>query len=214
MVKRNNILEISNSSFSYPDSGLGSGYGKLGSSSKISLGTSYPLGGEGGSIYDEEPIEFDEEENIDDDLLFNKQLLNKFNGDNSNYGRDIGHKGNRMSNFTGAYTNLAEWDQHTTPIMKGISPNITFRNNQGSGKVGKGSSLNGITYPKIQQSPYKRTGTQYGTSRAPLPMYYEDNYNPIFSLEDMLDNTSDYALLKFKNQENKIKKIINETYYY
>lgn len=195
------ILEFAIPLSDYDDNKLG-GYGKI---SNGVIGSLYTLGGNYG-IYDEPDVYDIEEEYLDNDieLKINSKI------DQSIISRDIGDKANRMSNFTGAYTNLTEWDQHTTPIMKGISPNITFRNNQGSGKVGKGSSLNGISYPKIQQSPYKRTGTQYGTSRAPLPMYYEENYNPIFSLNDILDNTSDYALLKFKNQENKIKKIIND----
>ena len=55
--------------------------------------------------------------------------------------------------------------------------------------------------------PYKRTGTSYGTSRAPLPAGDEDDSLVAFNLQDILDMDSDErALLR---QKIKVMKILN-----
>jgi hypothetical protein len=196
MGKRSNLYEI----YFGPISRKGHGYGVSGNDSKVSLGSEYTLGGNYG-IYDEPDVyDVEDEEDID-----NTDIISKVDGQKPYV--DIGHKGNRMSNFTGAYTNLAE-KKHTTTAVQGISPNMTYRTSKG-GKATK-TAGNPTTYPKIYQRPrVDMTATQYGTARAPLPRHYELDNNPIYSLDDLLDR-HEISLAKHTSNVNRIRKTINE----
>lgn len=98
--------------------------------------------------------------------------------------------------------------KHTTTAVPGGFPNMTYRNSKG-GKVTK-TSFGSSTYPKIYQRPrVDMTATQYGTARAPLPRHNELDVNPIYSLDDLLDN-HEVSLVKHTNNVNRIRKAINE----
>lgn len=193
MGKRSNLYELY---FGPADSKLGQGYGQL---KNGPLGSEYALGGNHG-IYDE-PDVYDVEDVDDEDV----SILSKIDGHKPYV--DIGHKGNRHSNYTGAYTNLAEYGNHTNTVVQGISPNLTYRGSKGQ-KVTK-TSMSSSTYPKIYSRPrVDMTATQYGTSRAPLPRHYE-NDNNIMSLDDMIDQ-HERSLSKHTTNINRLRSFINE----
>tara|TARA_A100001201_G_scaffold141250_1_gene136208 strand:- start:144 stop:758 length:615 start_codon:yes stop_codon:yes gene_type:complete len=196
MAKRSNLYEI----YFGPISRKGHGYGISGNDSKVSLGSEYTLGGNFG-IYDE-PDTYDVEDLEDID---NSEIISKIDGQRPY--ADLGHKANRQSNYTGAYTNLAE-KKHTTTAVQGISPNMTYRTSKG-GKATK-TAGNSTTYPIIYQRPrVDMPASRYGTGRAPLPRHNELDNNPIFSLDDLL-NRHEVALHKHTTNVNRIRNTINE----
>ena len=194
MAKRSNLYEIY---FGPADSKLGQGYGQI---KNGPLGSEYSLGGNYG-IYDEpDPYDVEDVEDID-----NSEIIAKVDGQRPYV--DIGHKANRQSNYTGAYTNLAE-KKHTTTAVQGLSPNMTYRTSKG-GKATK-TAGNSTTYPKIYQRPrVDMTASRYGTARAPLPRHNELDANPIFSLDDLLDK-HEVAFQKHNINVNRIRNTINE----
>lgn len=194
MGKRSKLYEIY---FGPADSKLGHGYGQL---KNGPLGSEYSLGGNYG-IYDE-PDAYDIDE---EDEVYNKSIISKVDGQKPYV--DIGSKGNRQSNYTGAYTNLAE-KKHTTTAVQGISPNMTYRTGKGS-KATK-TAGNSTTYPILYLRP--RTDMpahRYGPSRSPLPRHNELDNNPIFSLDDLLNN-HEVALHKHTTNVNRLRSTINE----
>ena len=194
MAKRSNLYEIY---FGPADSKLGHGYGQI---KNGPLGSEYSLGGNFG-IYDE-PDDNDEEEDYDIDIL---PIISKVDGQKPYV--DIGSKANRQSSYTGAYTNLAE-KKHTTTAVPGMVPNLTYRTS--TGRKAQKTAGNSTTYPKIFQRPrIDMTATQYGTSRAPLPRHNELDDNPIFSLDDLLDQ-HELSLAKHTNNVNRLRNTINE----
>jgi hypothetical protein len=55
--------------------------------------------------------------------------------------------------------------------------------------------------------PYKRTGTQYGSSRAPLPSKYDDDFEEAMSFLDILNlSPSERSMMR---QKIKIMKVLN-----
>ena len=195
MARRSNLYEIY---FGPADSKLGQGYGQL---KNGPLGSPYSIGGNYG-IYDE-PDVYDVEDEEEEVQM--TSIISKVDGQKPYV--DIGSKANRQSNYTGAYTNLAE-KKHTTTAVKGISPNLTYRTSKG-GKATK-TSFSSTTYPKIYQRPrVDMTATQYGTARAPLPRHNELDNNNIFSLNDLLDK-HEVSLKKHTDNVNRIRKTINE----
>ena len=195
MGKRSNLYEV----YFGPDgSEKGRGYGVKNNGP---LGRMYMLGGKYG-IYDEpDPVQKDEDEEVEED---DPALVAKVNGNRPMV--DPGSKANRKSNYTGAYTDLAE-KKHTTPVMQGSMPNLTYRGSKGQ-KVTK-TSFSSSTYPKIYNRPrIDMTATQYGTSRSNLPNH-DQVADSIWSLDDMLDS-HEYSLHKHQRNINKIKKLINE----
>jgi len=193
MGKRSKLYELY---FGPADSKLGQGYGQL---KNGPLGSEYSLGGDYG-IYDE-PDTYDVEDIEDEDI----DIISKIDGNRPYV--DIGHKANRQSNYTGAYTNLAEYSNHTNTVVQGLSPNLTYRGSKGQ-KVTK-TSMSSTTYPKIYSRPrVDMTATQYGTSRAPLPRHYESDSN-IMSLDDIIDQ-HERSLNKHTSNINRLRSFINE----
>ena len=105
--------------------------------------------------------------------------------------------------------NLDPRDDATTPIVKGMTPRLTYSSSNNT----KGPAMSSMASSHyITTAPGRIHGTQYGTSRAPLPRHDETNDNPVYSLTDMLDN-EDYAFQKFQNNVNKIKNIMEMIYF-
>jgi len=103
---------------------------------------------------------------------------------------------------------ISQEKKHTTTAVQGGFPNMTYRNSTG-GKAQK-TSFSSSTYPKIYQRPrVDMTASRYGTARAPLPRHYESDNNPIFSLDDLLDQ-HEVSLAKHTNNVNRIRNTINE----
>ena len=97
---------------------------------------------------------------------------------------------------------------HTTTAVPGISPNMTYRTSSGT-KATK-TSASSTTYPKLYTRPYvDMKASRYGTARAPLPRHNELDDNPIFSLNDLLDN-HEVSLEKHSKNVNRIRTAINE----
>jgi hypothetical protein len=203
MGSRSNLYEI----YFGPISKKGSGYGVSGNDTKVSLGSELTLGGNYG-IYDEPDVDVDD---LDEDEIENNDVITKItskvNGQKPYV--DLGSKANRQSNYTGAYTNLAE-EKHTSTAVQGMVPNLTYRTSTG-GKATKGS-LSPAGYPKIYSRPrVDMTATQYGTARAPLPRHDELDDN-ITSLDDLLGK-HEIAFHKHNKNVNRIKSLINEINY-
>jgi|TARA_B100000035_G_scaffold74356_1_gene61674 hypothetical protein len=196
MAKRSNLYEIY---FGPADSKLGHGYGQI---KNGPLGSPRIIGSNFG-IYDEpDPVQLEEDEVEEVD----KALITKVDGNIPM--KDPGDVANRLSSYTGAYTNLSEFSDHTTTAMKGSSPNLTYRGSRGQ-KVAK-TSMSSTTYPRLYTRPrVDMYGTYYGTSRAPLPRHNEDDNNPIFSLNDIIAS-HERAMIK---HNNRVKKLINEINY-
>jgi hypothetical protein len=91
-----------------------------------------------------------------------------------------------------------EISKHTTTIAKGLSPRLTYRGGQKGPAFGTQSSA---TY--IRNRPGRKSGTQYGTSRAPID--YEMDTPLMFG-----DNPPDKMERSFLKQQKRMKKIKNQ----
>ena len=91
-----------------------------------------------------------------------------------------------------------ETSDHTTTISKGLSPRLTYRGGQKGPAFGTQSSA---TY--IRNRPGRKSGTQYGTSRAPIDVEMDD---PLM----FGDNPHDKMERSFLKHQKKIKKIKNQ----
>ena len=115
-------------------------------------------------------------------------------------GMILGQKHRDLGNFVtnvGGYLTMEFAGDHTTPVVKGISPRMTYRANNS-----KGPSMNGqaaATY--IRSAPGRKSGTHFGTARAPLPKEHEDDDN-VWSLSDI--DPHDQAI----ERQNRIRRYI------
>ena len=104
-------------------------------------------------------------------------------------------RGDRTGKNVGGVGSMLE--QHTTNVVKGISPRLTYR----SKKNTKGPALGTQGSAKyIRNKNHFYTGTQYGTSRAPKPFF--DDGDRVWSLSN-LDPDSAWK------RHNRIKNYIN-----
>ena len=103
-------------------------------------------------------------------------------------------------------------EDHTTPVMKGISPRLTYRQKNTYNTVPKNKKGPAFgaqsTAQYIRNKPGRVSGTQFGTSRAPLPKHdeYDDNIFSLFDLKDPMER----SFLYHQKRVNKIKSLINE----
>jgi hypothetical protein len=149
---------------------------------------------------------FEDEDDCDDE--FPEEDLNLSNIDSAQPRArvDIGNRYD-VGNFV---TNRGIKETvHTNKVPQGIATGLSYR--KPSGGKNKGSSITGrsSSYPMFNPGNFKRTGTQFGTSRAPKPPPDEENENPIYSLDDILHPME----LSFHRQQNRIKKILHEIKY-
>ena len=102
-------------------------------------------------------------------------------------------------------------EDSTTPVVKGLSPRLTYRQKASYSTVPKntkGPAHGTQTAAKyIRDMPGRQPGTQYGTSRAPLPRHdqYDDNVFSLFDLKDPMER----AYLEDQKRINRIKNMIN-----
>ena len=199
----------------YDDHSYG-GYGSLRKGKDPVLGVTAGMETSLGDIYN---VDFnDDVEDIDysveDDEVPDKVALRINNLiDQQSFKNDFGRNKSKDSR---TYTkNQAVLEQHTNPITKGISPQI------GRSKM---MSMTGVTKkfdgPAIGAGQadqafkttgnYFYTGTQYGTSRKPLPRHDEDD-DPIFNSYDLFDEDKvENNYMKHQNRVNKVLKMIEE----
>ncbi len=142
--------------------------------------------------YDEEDEEFDE---VDTDAI--KQRTDSYALPRNDLGQKHRDLGNFVTNV-GGYLTMEFAGDHTTPVVKGISPRITYRANNTKGPSMSGQAA--ATY--IRNAPGRKSGTQFGTARAPLPKHFEDDDN-IWSLTDLSD-PHDKAI----QRQNKLRRYI------
>jgi len=148
-------------------------------------------------------IEDEEEWNDIDDFVDDvvKKKITKSTDGSSVYRKDLGVRrdvGNMVTNV-GGYLTMEFAGDHTTHAVKGLSPRLTYRSKTNT----KGPSMNGqgrATY--IRNKPGSISGTQFGTSRAPLPKHYEDDDN-IWSLSEI--DPHDKAMKRQNRIRNYIK---------
>ena len=154
--------------------------------------------------YDEQISEEDEE--IDDFV----DDINNINSKISTSGKvSITDFGRARQDNAGPAKNqplglMEYFGNHTNPIRKGISP---YKQPKHSGpSLGTGGS--GQAFKTTGN--YFYTGTQYGTSRKPLPRHDEDD-DPIFNSYDLFDEDKvENNYMKHQNRVNKVLKMIEE----
>jgi len=151
-----------------------------------------------------------EEDDIDDESIVSlakdsviKRILNMTDSQHQNVvdrSKDKGKGSNYVTNTGGQ---LNEMPKHTTPTRSGIAPfsKRTLYPNGFTGHIigGDGAGPSGQAYKTTGN--YRYTGTQFGTSRKPLPKHYEDNEN-IWHLDEI--DPYDDAI----KRQNKIKNYI------
>ena len=103
-------------------------------------------------------------------------------------------------------------EDHTTAAVRGISPRITYRQKDSHSTVPKNTKGPGFgtqsTAQYIRNKPGRISGTQFGTSRAPLPRHdeYDDNIFSLFDLKDPMER----SFLYHQKRVNKVKNLIKE----
>jgi len=147
----------------------------------------------------EENYEDDEDEMLDDDIV---DLSSKDLDVLPRQRVDLGAPGDSRYYATPGVNAMEERVSHTNMMMTGMVPKPMKQKGPSLGRSSHGGSI-------IRHAPGRKSGTDRGWSRSPDPRKGEKNTNPIFSLTDMLDK-DELSYVKFQNEENKIKKIINE----
>ena len=192
------------------DSEKGGGYGK---SQKLpslgtGLGSERPVGSSVTGIYPEpDDYEFSDEEKqqFEDETFSDQDTIDRFVAKINKWRPrfDISRRADRGSftNTSNRY-DLAEASKMPT-AKKSIAPfssRVLYPKGFSGPPVGSGGA--GQAFKTT--GPYKRTGTQYGTSRAPI-IDIEDDYVHHFSLRDLLDDTEDDALRKNSIRTKRIR---------
>jgi hypothetical protein len=114
---------------------------------------------------------------------------------------DLGRSKAKGQNFVtnvGGYLTMEDATSHTNPIMKGMTPRLTYPKNNTKGTA-FGVRANSLP---ITNKPARRTGTLRGWSKAPKPKNNEKISN-IWSLKDI--DPYNNAMIR----QNKIRKFIN-----
>lgn len=155
-----------------------------------------------GDIYDK--FQLDEEDELDDVIVDDDSLeavgikLNNpvFKTDPKR--STVSHSGGNMRQGPGLYEKNN--NKHTTTATKGISPRLTYR-----GATTKGPAFGSQSSAMyIRNAPGRKSGTQYGTSRAPI--FDDDDPLEFF---DSLKDKSMIALDKHTRRIEKIKAMID-----
>tara|TARA_Y100001973_G_C5124500_1_gene294405 strand:- start:104 stop:604 length:501 start_codon:yes stop_codon:yes gene_type:complete len=152
---------------------------------------------------EEEEIENIEDEDLDDFVDVVNAIRAKTRS-GKYIQRDLSNRADRGS-FTGTNVGgLKELSDHTTTAVKGISPRLSYRSNTNT----KGPAF-GVQTPAtyIRDRPGRISGTQYGTSRAPMPIV-DDDETSIFSISDLSD-PMERSFIKHQKRVNRIKNMIN-----
>ena len=203
----------------------GMGYGK---SQKIpsfgtGLGSMTAMGSSETGIYVEpyesefEYLDYDEDFGFDDEEAIDA-FVNKISGltivaDPTFWPRadrsSLGQSGNSSAAAALALTEmpLASSQSGGFPTArKGISPfssKTLYPNGFSGPPLGTGAAGQAFR----TTGPYKRTGTQYGSSRAPMPMATDDDFEEIMSFLDIVDLSSEERSIM--RQKIKIMKVLN-----
>lgn len=160
-----------------------------------------------------EEDELDPEEDIENELGMDSKDINAIRAA-TNSGANTNDFGGRRDNRDGTGRNgiTALPESHTTTAVKGISPRLTYRQKDSYNTVPKNTKGPGFgtqsTAQYIRNAPGRISGTQFGTSRAPLPRHdeYDDNVFSLFDLADPMER----AFLHHQKRVNRVKSLIKE----
>jgi len=196
------------------DGNVGGGYGRLGTghpTTGITPGMSRPM-----YQYSEE--DKSDPEDILDELDMDRETINairsKANPTYRNPNRSRGDRETGLGSHSSSFMGLTE--DHTTPAVKGLSPRLTYRQKDTYSTVPKNTKGPGFgtqsTAQYIRNKPGRISGTQFGTSRAPLPRHdeYDDNVFSLFDLADPMERSFLYHQKRVNRVKNLIKEIEEE----
>ena len=183
------------------DANHGSGYGRTSQGHPTTgrtLGMTIPMY----QYSEEEEIENLEDEELDDFVDVVNAIRAKTHS-GKYFRKDYSRRADRGS-FTGTNVGgLKELSDHTTTAVQGLSPRLSYRSNTNTKGPAFGAQTP-ATY--IRNRPGRKSGTQYGSSRAPLPIDDSDDSN-IFSLADLSD-PMERSFAKHQKRVNRIKNMI------
>lgn len=194
------------------DGNSGGGYGRI----KVGHPTQGMTQGQARPFYQYTEEDESEPEEIEDMLDLPRKIINKIRavadtGAYRNPNRS-GRADRSAADGRNQGSQMGISEDHTTPISKGISPRLTYRQKKSPGPVPKNTKGPAFgaqsTAQYIRNRPGRISGTQYGTSRAPLPRADEFD-DPIFSLFDLKD-PMERSFLRHQKRVNRIKSLINE----
>ena len=198
------------------DNRLGHGYGVNSTGRHPVLGktagdmTVYPSGGR----YDSEPEEDIDWSEIDDfvDELDTKQKISSML-DMGYTGGDIGAQSSvDARTLTKNQQTLEEQMQFTAKARSGLSPFSHKTIYKKGGFDGPPFGTGDAAQSFKTTGPARKTGTQYGTSRAPLDYLDVDNMRfEKFSLQDYFSSdASDHNIWPMIKHNSKVKKLLND----
>ena len=215
--KKYSILEFAIPLGNY-DANQGVGYGKITNGPR---GKTRMMGTTEFGIYDEverqKDLEDDEEEYSEDEI----DVSSKVGLGKSRSVTDIGRrdpKGTSYDNVGYASNLVHEKFVPIDPREDSKNPGMTNSITPGNGMLNtttnaKGPSMSGMANaPYIKLAPGRIHGTEKGTSRAPAPLPGEENLNPIFSLEDILEFPEEYNIRRLQRQKKEFDKVIKEIF--
>jgi hypothetical protein len=204
------------------DSRSGGGYGKSQKTPSFGtgLGSERSMGSSKTGIYDEPSsydVTDDDQEEFEDETFSDLDDIDKFvtkiNMWRPRY--DISRRAD-MGSFAGSGNryDLAEVDKMPTAIS-GIAPFSSrklYPKGLGGAAIGTGGANQAF-----KTGPYRRTGTQYGSSRAPLPIIdiedeeNEDEFIHYMKLSDLFDDEKNSPVDKnnLRTQKVRIRQIKN-----
>ena len=194
------------------DGNSGGGYGRL--------GTGHPATGRTQgmtrSLYQYFEEDESNPEDIEDEVDMDRDVINTIRSVTDSGAYRNPNRSGRKDNSDGTGRNQAAQmgltEDHTTPVMKGLSPRLTYRQKNSYSTVPKNTKGPGLgtqsSAQYIRNAPGRISGTQYGTSRAPLPRHdeYDENIFSLFDLSDPMER----SFIHHQKRVNRVKNLIKE----
>ena len=194
------------------DGNSGGGHGRLGTGHSATGRTQ----GMTHSLYQYLEEEESDPEEIEDEVGMDRDTINSVRAITDSGAYRNPNRSGRKDNSDGTGRNqgsqMGITEDHTTTAVKGLSPRLTYRQKDSYSTVPKNTKGPGFgtqsTAQYIRNAPGRISGTQYGTSRAPLPRHdeYDDNVFSLFDLADPMER----AFLHHQNRVNRVKSLIKE----
>ncbi|GEM_PF-3225425 len=194
------------------DGNIGGGHGRL--------GTGHPATGKTQgmtrAMYQYLEEEESDPEEVEDEVGMDRDTINAIRSVTDSGAYRNPNRSGRADNSDGTGKNqgsqMGLTEDHTTTITKGLSPRLTYRQKDSYNTVPKNTKGPGFgtqsSAQYIRNAPGRISGTQFGTSRTPLPRHDEYDEN-IFSLFDLAD-PMERAFLHHQKRVNKVKSLIKE----
>lgn len=194
------------------DGNTGGGYGRVTTGHPTTGRTQ----GQTFSMYQYLEEEESDPEEIEDEVDLDRDTINAVRAITDSGAYRNPNRSGRRDNSDGTGKNqgsqMGLTEDHTTPIVKGLSPRLTYRQKDKHSTVPKNTKGPGFgtqsSASYIRNKPGRQPGTQYGTSRAPLPRHddYDDRIFSLFDLKDPMER----SFLHHQKRVNRIKSLIKE----